>query len=74
MRYFTWKLELVSNILCMVVDLKNPYSKTGNNKNRENYKKQRRFCTNLLKKNKKSILSYSKYKEPKQQQNVLEKN
>ena len=58
----------------MVVDLKNPYSKTRNNKNRGNYQKQRSFCTNLLKKNQKNIFSYSKYKEPKRQQKVLEKN
>ena len=33
--------------------LKNAYLKTRNSKNWENYKKQRNFCTNLLKKNKK---------------------
>ena len=30
--------------------LKNAYLKTGNSKNWENYKKQRNFCTDLLKK------------------------
>ena len=33
--------------------LKIAYLKTRNNKNWENYKEQRNFCTNLLKKNKK---------------------
>ena len=32
--------------------LKNAYLKTQNSKNWENYKKQRNFCTNLLKKTK----------------------
>ena len=32
--------------------LKNAYLKTRNSKNWENYKKQRNFCTNLLKKTK----------------------
>ena len=54
--------------------LKNVYLKTRNSKNWENYKKQRNFCTNLLKKTKSEYFQNVNIKELKRQQKVLEKN
>ena len=54
--------------------LKNTYLKTQNNKNRENYKKQRTFCRNLVLKTKWEYFCNLNIKDLNDSKNFWEKN